>query len=379
MNATLSYGDAHAQNCVAIVPLDPSHLPAIWAFCQSESYRAGVLALNQKLVKPTGVMDKMPFDLFEWTQHAQLAPEISETLPASSDPTQWSFDPGLAPVESALQVAVASLLGCRWPTSTEGGGTDAISDDDGIVCIPSVRGEALAADRLADVLGVLHGSAWSTKRLDDLLSAADARGKDLDWWLRNKFFEQHCKLFKQRPFIWHVWDGIKKDGFSALINYHKLDRKLLEQLAYTYLGDWIRRQQDEVGRKIDGAGERLSAARALQKQLTLIVEGERPLDIFVRWKPTAEQPLGWEPDLDDGVRMNIRPFLSVPDVERRGAGILRCRPNINWGTDDGSDPSTAPWYDLGPVYDEAKGARINDHHLALDEKRAARATTGDRR
>ena len=46
--------------------------------------------------------------------------------------------------------------------------------------------------------------------------------------------------------IWHIWDGRKRDGFHALVNYHKLaegDGKgqapVLESLTYSYLGDWI--------------------------------------------------------------------------------------------------------------------------------------------
>ena len=67
----------------------------------------------------------------------------------------------------------------------------------------------------------------------------------LDDWLRNGFFEQHCKLFHHRPFIWHIWDGRRRDGFHALVNYHKLaesngkGRRLLESLTYSYLGAWI--------------------------------------------------------------------------------------------------------------------------------------------
>ena len=34
-----------------------------------------------------------------------------------------------------------------------------------------------------------------------------------------KFFEQHAKRFHHRPFIWHVWDGLK-DGKG--INDHRL-------------------------------------------------------------------------------------------------------------------------------------------------------------
>ena len=35
------------------------------------------------------------------------------------------------------------------------------------------------------------------------------------------FFAHHCELFHQRPFIWHIWDG-RRDGFHALVNYHRL-------------------------------------------------------------------------------------------------------------------------------------------------------------
>ena len=63
---------------------------------------------------------------------------------------------------------------------------------------------------------------------EELLASVGYGGKSLDEWLRNGFFEQHYKLFRHRPFIWHIWDGRKKDGFGALVNYHMLDAKLLE-------------------------------------------------------------------------------------------------------------------------------------------------------
>src|SRR4051812_42290181 len=55
-----------------------------------------------------------------------------------------------------------------------------------------------------------------------------------------------------------------------------------------------------------------------------------PYHIFVRWKPLGQQPIGWNPDLNDGVRLNIRPFMQ--------AGELRKRPNIKWGEDRGKNP-----------------------------------------
>jgi len=241
------------------------------------------------------------------------------------------------------------------------------ADNDGIVCIPPVRGEASAADRLLNLLAAAYGEEWSSETLNQLLSQAEHAGKTLETWLREKFFTQHCKLFQHRPFIWHIWDGLR-DGFAALVNYHKLDYKNLETLTYTYLGDLISRQKQDIANGVDGAAEKLAAAETLKKSLELILEGEKPYDIFVRWKATDKQPIGWNPDLNDGVRLNIRPFMTVPDVAKKGAGILRDKPNIKWDKDRGKDVESAPWY---PVF---KGDRINDHHLSLAEKRAARKT-----
>ena len=103
----------------------------------------------------------------------------------------------------------------------------------------------------------------------------------------------------------------------------------------------------------------------------MIIKGEAPCDIFVRWKPVEQQPIGWDPDLNDGVRVNIRPFMTVPDVSKKGAGVLRDKPNIKWNNDRGKDVETAPWYRLGPEYDGNIGDRINDHHLSLIDKKEA--------
>jgi len=257
-------------------------------------------------------------------------------------------------------------------------------DNDGIVCIPAVRGEEPAAERLG--------------RLLDACGVKLEAGFDLDDWLRNGFFEQHCKLFHDRPFVWHIWDGRKRDGFHALVNYHKLaegggkGRRLLESLTYAYLGDWITRQKDGVKRGEEGAEDRLAAAVELQKRLEAILAGEPPFDIFVRWKKLSEQPIGWEPDINDGVRLNIRPFLAsdLPGG-KKGAGILRCKPNIKWTKDRGKEPqrdkADYPWFwgwdektvdFLGGK--EFDGNRWNDCHYTNKVKQAARdAAKGGRR
>jgi hypothetical protein len=218
-----------------------------------------------------------------------------------------------------------------------------------------------------------------------------AGGSDLDDWLRNVFFEEHCKMFHDRPFVWHIWDGRKRDGFHALVNYHKLaesggkGRKLLESLTYSYLGEWITRQKDGVKRGEGGAEDRLAAAMELQKRLEAVLQGEPPFDIFVRWKPLAEQPIGWEPDINDGVRMNIRPFVAsdLPNG-RAGAGVLRYKPNIKWTKDRGKEPKRPkaeyPWFwgwdekaiDFMGTGKEPDGNRWNDCHYTNKAKQTAR-------
>ena len=60
--------------------------------------------------------------------------------------------------------------------------------------------------------------------------------------------------------------------------------------------------------------------------------------------------MGWNLDLNDGVRVNIRPFVT--------AGVLRSRFTINWNKDRGTNPDGSE--------------RLNDLHYTLAQKREAR-------
>ncbi|MBE1426121.1 hypothetical protein H4684_002782 [Desulfomicrobium macestii] len=375
-------GELFDDNIAVICPYDNSKLEDLWDFCTSGKFEANLRKLDKKMSVTAGTFTKVSFDQDTWLG----APSnINIRKPWSMDPSQWVFHGYPSNSTETLQVAAIRLLGYRWPAELDASMELAdeqrewvqrctallpYADEDGIVCIPPVRGEASAADRLLNLLAAAYGDEWSAETLNQLLSQAEHAGKTLETWLREKFFTQHCKLFQHRPFIWHIWDGLR-DGFAALVNYHKLDYKNLETLTYTYLGDWITRQKQDIANGVDGAAEKLAAAETLKKSLELILDGENPYDIFVRWKPLDKQPIGWNPDLGDGVRLNIRPFMTVPDVAKKGAGILRDKPNIKWDKDRGKDVESAPWF---PVF---KGDRINDHHLSLAEKRAARKVRGE--
>lgn len=410
------------SNMTPLIPKKQEFLSAIWSFTCDVSFYSAVRRIDLSLKVPNASFEKVPFDLIHWRKVAAEKYPDGLPEPESDDPTQWLFHGRPEHSSAPLQVAVARLLGYRWPAELDREmrlsrrARDLISlcdellpfaDKDGIVCIPPVRGEASAADRLLGLLARAYGRDWSTDVMTALLKDVGFGGKPLEVWLRDGFFSQHCELFHQRPFVWHIWDGLR-DGFAALVNYHKLGRKNLETLIYTYLGDWIARCRDVAGasrsgiavsdtdteKKPDRDGpatisdpqEKLAAAENLKKRLEMILEGEAPYDIFVRWKPLQLQPIGWEPDLNDGVRMNIRPFMSAPDVKVKGAGVLRIKPRIKWDKDRGKEPkrpfSEYPWFwdwdgtvdfQSGPAF---TGDRFNGCHYTIAFKRQARQQFG---
>ena len=417
LNVTLYDGQPFDDSVSPLIPARPELLPALWCYTHSDEYVEEVRRLNQSVKVVPGSLTKVKFDEERWTKIALQRYPDGLPKPYSDDPTQWLFHGHPRPATDPLQVAVARLVGYRWPAelqtppATEFDVKSASSpcvasassyqidtnqptetaphstamelssaahawiarcaplaehtDDDGIVCLPSVRGEPAAHDRLLRLLiaawETVESGSWKTGTLDKLLADADCAGKGLDVWLREKFFEQHAKRFHHRPFIWHVWDGLK-DGFAALVNYHQLDAKNLERLIHTYLGDWIRQQEAGVANGTDGAALRLAAAQDLKTRLQAILDGEKPYDIFVRWKPLAQQPMGWNPDLNDGVRLNIRPFMTAEVLRHNKNPKL----NITWDKDRGKDVESAPWFGV------FRGERMNDHHLTLAEKVAAR-------
>lgn len=370
----------------AIIPISPDDFPAIAAFVHDPGYVDLVRASDQAVSLTEHSFLKVPFDINEWRSRAKELYPNGMPEPESNDPTQWLFHGRPEQSNSPTQVVAARLLGYRWPAELDSSlrlsdrarelvrscqGLLQLADADGIACIPAVRGEETAAGRLSR-----------------LLEACGIKPQHkLDEWLRNEFFQEHCELFHQTPFIWHIWDGRKADGFHALVNYHKLagpnGHKLLENLTYSYLGDWISRQESDVKRGESGADGRLAAARTLQERLIAILAGEPPFDIFVRWKPIHKQPIGWNPDINDGVRINIRPFMAqdIPG-SRKGAGILRWGPKINWNKDRGKEPKRPceafPWFwnwdgteDFAGG-DNFTGDRWNDCHYTTAFKHRAR-------
>ncbi len=296
LKATLFNGELFDDNTVVIIPNDHKDFGRIWQLCSSQGYNDLVRKIDQSS-KVRGALLRVPF-----APHPRKLVPQEFFMPYSSDPTQWIFhghpcgavvcvddvtlmrSGGYRLDDIVAQVATARLLGHRWPAEFDKemeladeqrewvDSCDALlsfADADGIVCLPPVRGEKPGHERLEELLHAAYGDEWSASVRSKLLASVDCANRDFDFWLRNKFFEQHCKLFQHRPFIWQIWDGLP-DGFSALLNYHKLDGKNLDRLIHTYLADWIRTQKQGKADGADGAETRLKAAEGLKTRLEQI-------------------------------------------------------------------------------------------------------------
>ena len=73
------------------------------------------------------------------------------------------------------------------------------------------------------------------------------------------------------------------------------------------------------------------------------------------------------------MRLHLRPFMAA-DLPggKKGAGLLRARPNIHWRKDRGREPfreqERFPWFRRNG---EFTGERVNDVHFTLPRKREA--------
>lgn len=206
------------------------------------------------------------------------------------------------------------------------------ADDDGIVPFGAVNGEPRLVDRVRQELaGFFPGrdvNQVEVEIVNELKRSVKGYRKcqSLDEWLDNVFFEYHCGLYKSRPIFWHIASaqGTSRFAFGALVHYHRFDKNRMAKLRASYLRDAIEEFRREAG-LADKAGRtdermdwqaKVEEAQALDRKLRWIQEGhhdgpeggDHDYRILTPWKSPSERPQGWDPDLDDGVKVNIEPF-----------------------------------------------------------------------
>ena len=147
--------------------------------------------------------------------------------------------------------------------------------------------------------------------LDALLAQVGFAGKTLDDWLRDGFSSSMRAVPSAALRLAHLgWPQrrLPSAGEPPPPDGRAERRRAAHagEAAVLYLGDWIDRQRadQEAGVRCGRTGR---GGGAREDRVDEHPRRRAAHDLFVRWKPLAEQPIGWEPDINDGVRINVRP------------------------------------------------------------------------
>ncbi len=236
-------------------------------------------------------------------------------------------------------VTVLRQLGFRWPQQdayerVHGPIMDtALVASDGIIPLVRCGNESTATERLHLRLERDFGEESAVRAESKFRQWV---GRPLDEWLRREFFKHHIQQFKQRPIAWHFISP--RRTFEAFVLYHQLcdettGRTTLQRLRTQYAGGLIERLRAEQDRARANKDER--AVTKLQLDIEDVEDFRAKLEaiergdtiayrIRCRWKgdeAKVGRPGPYSPDINDGVKVNIRPFqeaglLAAPVIKK---------------------------------------------------------------
>jgi hypothetical protein len=300
--------------------------------------------------------------------------------------------------ENCLSVAVLRIMGHRWRGEIEhGSSVPACAESGGIVPITDCPGTpsllVRVRERIAEDFGV--------DRLNTIeQELREITGKPLGLWLATGFFPLHISHFKKRPIVWHIesarsnWKRGRRatanaqPAFSCLLYYHRLDTDLLPKLRSQYVGPLRQGLQTELADL-----ERLSKRTADQDERRVQIEmrleelkdfdarlqhvvtsgfassvadaigAKEALDTWTSRDGQARHPVTqeeflaqesrYDPDLNDGVRVNIAPLqkagllasdvLAAKDVEKAIADRAEWRADERRWCREGKLPQPGWW------------------------------------
>ena len=288
----------------AIIPKNPNTFPQSGPFTASTDFNRKCSARSTNRSRlPTLTLVKVPFDLAHWQKVAAEKYPHGLPKPLSSDPTQWLFNGHPKVSDQPFHVAVARLLGYRWPRQTGSSfpdcpalgpdGLEKLADDDGIVCLSATKGEAPAAERLRGLAGCTPWAEFdrSSARLQLPAQGQQSRRR----WRSGcaRVLRAALRAFPPAARSSGTSGTVTRDGFRALVNYHRLTHANLEKLTYAYLGDWIRapagRRRRRRGRQRRPPASRQAIAGPPQAhpRRRAALRHLRPLEAALTNKPSA--------------------------------------------------------------------------------------------
>ena len=213
------------------------------------------------------------------------------------------------------------------------------SDEDGIIPLTAINGEQSLIDLVRKALAELFPGHDINRIEVEIANELKCKvkgyraAKSIEQWLEDVYFGFHTSLYKKRPIFWHIASsqGRGMAAFSALVHYHKFDQDRMAKLRSFYLRQAIQMFRREAGlASQEGRSEdrqewqaKLEETQAFDQKLQWVQEGffdgeeggDRDFRILTPWKTAEQRPQGWDPDLDDGVAVNLAPL--------QRAGVLR--------------------------------------------------------
>ncbi len=239
-----------------------------------------------------------------------------------------------AELEEYIDITLVRMLGYRWPEqdayeAERGPILDRdLVDPDGIIPLVPCGDEPVAEERVRTRLVRQLGDDGADAFLADFRRYTK---RDLAEWIRRDFFKAHTRRFKNRPIAWHLRSP--EGAFEALVLYHRLSKDTLQKLRVTYAGDRLARLKADQQHAKDRGDT--ATVTTLQVAIEDVEDFRRTLEaiergddlrhrIRCRWKDETEagRPGPYAPDIDDGVKVNIRPFQE--------AGLLPAKVISKW-------------------------------------------------
>lgn len=301
-------------------------------------------------------------------------------------------------VEDYVSLTVLRLLGHRWPRQIEAGEPlPPWADADGILPLTPGAGQPTLLERMRQRIAEDFGAS----RVNAIEQEFEQiTGRSLGVWLATEFFPRHVSQFKKRPIAWQI-ESSRSDGkrgrrgrsnappaFSCLVYYHHLDADLLPKLRSQYLGPLRVRFQTELA-GLERLDTRTGDQDERRVQLEMLIEElkdfdarleqvitrgfsspaldavgkKEPLDRWASRDGTTPHPqtreaflaqeAKYDPDLNDGVRVNIAPLqkagllaadvLATKDVEKAIADRAEWRADERRWCREGKLPQPGWW------------------------------------
>ncbi len=298
-----------------------------------------------------------------------------------------------------LSVLVLRILGHRWPREIEAGEPLPMwVDADGIIPLTDGTSEPTLLERMRDRLADDFGA----DRMGAIEREFEAiTRRPVGAWLTTAFFKRHISQFRKRPVALQIVSSLRNNergrgrsarrntpAFSCLVYYHRLDVDLLPKLRTQYLGPLRLIFQTELGsleklkeRSADQDARRLELEEKLEEIKSfearleaVITEGfasaaldkivaREPLDKWTSRDGLAPPPetreaflvqeRRYDPDLNDGVRVNIAPLqragllaadvLASKDIEKAIADRAEWRADERRWCREGKLPRPGWW------------------------------------